>query len=150
MGQEELAEEGLRLVDLPIKILTKEERTSFEAVAYNIWGKYRDSLERNSTLEAEEAKGEWEAVKKYLLNEYGIVVTSSNRGLFFRINARLREEIERARSNVTKNIKNGISNIGKQIPSLETHLTNAIHTGAKCSYRPDSMIPIQWTINWNN
>jgi hypothetical protein len=149
MGEDELANEGLNLVDLPIEHLEKDEKRRLELIACILWEQYKNSS-YGSNQDMLKAKKQWEVGKRYLLNEYGIVVSSSNNGPIFRVYARLRNEVERARSNVTKQIKSAIKSIGVQIPSLADHLKNAISTGAKCCYRPDPINPIEWTILWNN
>ena len=51
---------------------------------------------------------------------------------------------ERARVNVTKNIKTALSKIGEQSPLLEHYLTTNIKTGLFCSYAPPPVNPITW------
>jgi hypothetical protein len=148
IGEEKLQQENLSLVDLNIEQLSQDEKEKIENMAYDAWEKVTNSSNNPNTKE--KAKREWESVKGYLLKEHGIMTFSSKKGLSFKIKARLTKDFEKARSNVTKHIKNAIKSIGKQIPSLSAHLTNAIRTGAKCCYQPDPNNPIQWTILWNN
>jgi hypothetical protein len=53
---------------------------------------------------------------------------------------------ERARSAVTKRIKNAIRKIAETMPSLGHHLTAAINTGYFCSYNPDPDRPVTWEV----
>jgi len=53
-------------------------------------------------------------------------------------------EAERARSAVTKRIKEAIHRIGKFIPPLGRHLAVRIKTGYFCSYNPHPDRPIAW------
>ncbi len=57
-------------------------------------------------------------------------------------NRRPRTDAKRARSAVTKRVKESINNIGEAIPSLGRHLTGRIKTGYYCSYnpRPDRLV----------
>ena len=57
-------------------------------------------------------------------------------------NRRTGTDAERARSAVTKRVKESINNIGEAIPSLGRHLTGRIKTGYYCSYnpRPDRLV----------
>jgi tetratricopeptide (TPR) repeat protein len=54
------------------------------------------------------------------------------------------EEMERARSAVTKRIKAELRKIAAQNPALGRHLAAAIRTGARCSYRPEP--PVTWQL----
>ncbi len=51
---------------------------------------------------------------------------------------------ERARSTVTKRIKQAINRITEAIPPLGCHLSARIHTGYFCSYNPHPDRPVAW------
>jgi len=51
---------------------------------------------------------------------------------------------ERARVNITKAVKIGLSRIRAHSPALADHLDATIHTGTFCSYTPDPRAPITW------
>jgi hypothetical protein len=53
-------------------------------------------------------------------------------------------DTERARSAVTKCVKNAIQKIGAAIPSLGYHLAARIKTGYFCSYNPHPERPVRW------
>ena len=53
-------------------------------------------------------------------------------------------EAERARSAVTKRIKDGIERIGEAVPLLGHHLLVRIKTGYFCSYNPHPERPVAW------
>jgi hypothetical protein len=53
-------------------------------------------------------------------------------------------EAERARSAVTKRIKEAIGRIGEIIPPLGRHLAARIKTGYFCSYNPNPDRPVAW------
>ena len=53
-------------------------------------------------------------------------------------------EAERARSAVTKRIKNSINRIGEVVPSLRSHLAVRVKTGYFCSYNPHPERPVVW------
>lgn len=53
-------------------------------------------------------------------------------------------DAERARSAVTKRIKNAIGRIAEAIPALGDHLGTRIKTGYYCSYRP----PAEGSVSW--
>jgi hypothetical protein len=54
--------------------------------------------------------------------------------------ARRDSDVERARSSVTKAIKNAIGKISEEHPQLGLHLENCIRTGGAMSYEPDREI----------
>jgi hypothetical protein len=51
---------------------------------------------------------------------------------------------ERARSAVSKRIKEAIRRIGKELPALGHHLTARIRTGYFCAYHPHPDYPVHW------
>ena len=53
-------------------------------------------------------------------------------------------DAERARSAVTKCVKNAIQKIGDAIPSLGHHLVARIKTGYFCCYNPHPERPVRW------
>ena len=53
-------------------------------------------------------------------------------------------DAERARSAVTKRIKEAINRIGKVMPALGRHLAARIKTGYFCSYNPHPDRPVAW------
>jgi hypothetical protein len=55
-------------------------------------------------------------------------------------------DAERARSAVTKCVKNAIQKIGDAIPSLGYHLAARIKTGYFCSYNPHPDRPVTWKL----
>ncbi|MCO1659063.1 ATP-binding protein [Pseudonocardia humida] len=57
---------------------------------------------------------------------------------------RLGDERERARQTVTARIRDSIRRLRNAHPELATHLTEAVHTGTACSYRPAE--PVGWQL----
>ena len=54
---------------------------------------------------------------------------------------------ERARINVTRNIRRAIAAIDRVAPQLAAHLTVSIRTGHHCSYTPEPAARIHWEID---
>jgi len=52
---------------------------------------------------------------------------------------------ERARSGVTRAIRQGIARIDEHHPQLGEHLNRAVRTGTYCAYAPDPGAPAAWT-----
>ena len=57
---------------------------------------------------------------------------------------KVRSPIERARTNVTKSIKNALKRIADSHPALGEHLRQTIRTGTFCVYAPDPRLPLHW------
>lgn len=53
---------------------------------------------------------------------------------------------ERARVNVTRNIRRAIAAISREQPDLGAHLQNSVHTGYGCVYAPEPAARICWTV----
>jgi non-specific serine/threonine protein kinase len=53
-------------------------------------------------------------------------------------------DAERARSAVTKRIKDSINRISEVVPSLRRHLAVRVKTGYFCSYNPHPERPVAW------
>jgi hypothetical protein len=51
---------------------------------------------------------------------------------------------ERARSGVTRALRQAIARIGKHHPQLGEHLNHAVRTGTYCAYAPDPGAPAAW------
>lgn len=51
---------------------------------------------------------------------------------------------ERARTSVTRSVRYAIDRLAEHHPALAAHLTQAVHTGAYCSYTPDPLAAVVW------
>ena len=114
---------------------------------HDLWDKYIDN-NQNSDQKIQ-AKQNWEKAKKHLESEYGFIIIPSAKGPKFKFRARLKQDYEKARVNVTNHVRNSIKSIEDKIPELAKHLNKYIQTGAICCYRPDPDLSINWTIRWN-
>jgi non-specific serine/threonine protein kinase len=81
-----------------------------------------------------EVQNELQAISDYLAAAVGLGGRDRKSG----------PDAERARSAVTKCIKNAIKKIGDAIPSLGYHLAARIKTGYFCSYNPNPERPVTW------
>ena len=53
-------------------------------------------------------------------------------------------EVERARLNVTRTLRDAITRIEAQCPELTAHLNEAVITGTQCVYQPQT--PVAWQL----
>ena len=54
---------------------------------------------------------------------------------------------ERARSTVSKRIKDAVKQIGTIHPPLADHMSRRVKTGVFCCYLPDDALPIDWKLS---
>ena len=54
---------------------------------------------------------------------------------------------ERARVNVTRNLRRAISLIDERLPALGAHLERSIRTGSECCYDPEPTTALHWEIS---
>ena len=104
------------------------------------WEDLRRDLEEaerdENPIRAERARNEIDALAKQLASAVG----------FGGQDRRIGSATERARSAVTKRIKNAINRIGADSPSLRRHLAARIKTGYFCSYNPHPEHPVVWKV----
>jgi non-specific serine/threonine protein kinase len=84
---------------------------------------------------AEQARSEIAAIVQQLASAVGVGGRDRRSG----------SEAERARSAVTKRIKDSVCKIGEVIPSLRHHLVVQIKTGYFCSYNLSQEHPVAWS-----
>lgn len=53
---------------------------------------------------------------------------------------------ERARTSVARSLRYALTAIGEQNPDLAAHLRLHLRTGSYCSYQPDPVAPVSWTV----
>lgn len=141
-GKQLEKEEGLSLVDVHINDLSEDDKDNLEKIAYESWGKYKKYGNKNN------AKKEWDSLKRHFINEYGFAVYESPKGLKFYPKNRLNPDAEKARHLVGKHILRTIKDIENEIPSLADHLKKHIKKGWKCIYISNPDNPIEWDIRW--
>ena len=88
----------------------------------------------NNSARAERARNEMAAVTRQLASAVGL----GGR------NRKTCSDAERARSAVTKRIKDSINRISEVVPSLRSHLAVRVKTGYFCSYNPHPERPVAW------
>ena len=81
-----------------------------------------------------------DAEREFLLRELARAVSFRGR------NRRAGSASERARSAVTRAVRQGLSRIREQNASLGEHLDRTIRTGTYCAYLPDSRVPVGWKL----
>jgi len=98
-----------------------------------------DDIEQARTLEDDEREAQADAERHFLVRELARAVGLGGR------DRRAASASERARSGVTRAIRQGIARIGEHHPDLGEHLNRAVRTGTYCAYVPDPGAPATWT-----
>ncbi|QYG92959.1 hypothetical protein HC251_11310 [Iamia sp. SCSIO 61187] len=95
-----------------------------------------DALRCNDPARAELAQCD----RDYLVAELAYAV-----GLGGRLRA-VGSDAERARVAVARTLRYATARLAEHAPELAAHLANCLHTGTYCSYRPDPLAPVAWSL----
>jgi tetratricopeptide (TPR) repeat protein len=98
-----------------------------------------DDIEQARALEDAEREAQAETERDFLVRELARAVGLGGR------DRRAASASERARSGVTRAVRQGIARIGEHHPRLGEHLNGAIRTGTYCTYTPGRGAPTAWT-----
>jgi tetratricopeptide (TPR) repeat protein len=90
-----------------------------------------DDIEQARALEDAEREAQADAERDFLVRELARAVGLGGR------DRRAGSASERARSRVTRAVRQGIARIGEHHPQLGEHLTRSVRTGTYCAYAPD-------------
>ncbi len=126
--------EGLDGQGLPT--LDDQARQAYRRRLADIDEDIEDARRSNDTARIELAQRD----RDYLITELTHAV-----GLGGRLRA-VGSDSERARMAVARTIRYAISRVDEHNEALATHLENCIHTGTYCSYRPDPLAKVTWTL----
>ncbi len=98
-----------------------------------------DDIEQARALEDAVREAQADAERDFLVRELARAVGLGGR------DRRATSASERARSGVTRAVRQGIARIGEHHPPLGEHLDQAVRTGTYCAYVPDPGAPVAWT-----
>jgi tetratricopeptide (TPR) repeat protein len=98
-----------------------------------------DDIEQARALEDAEREAQADAERDFLVRELARAIGLGGR------DRRAASTSERARSGVTRAVRQGIARIGEHHPELGEHLNHAVRTGTYCAYVPDPGAPAAWT-----
>jgi len=132
-GQATVASQGRLMSDLG-PILDAQAKAEYKCRLHDLRRDLKEAERLNDSRGAERARSEINALAEQLASATGLGGRNRKSG----------SEAERARSAVTKRIKNSINKIGEAIPSLHRHLVARIKTGYFCSYNPDPQRLVAW------
>jgi tetratricopeptide (TPR) repeat protein len=98
-----------------------------------------DDIEQARALQDAGREAQADAERAFLVRELARAVGLGGR------DRRAASASERARSGVTRAIRQGIARIGEHHPPLGEHLDRAVRTGTYCAYAPDPAARAAWT-----
>jgi hypothetical protein len=111
-----------------------EARRSYQARLAGIDAEMADADERGDAIGSDRLHVEPDLLIAELSAAYGLGGRSRRRG----------DSAERARSTVTKRLRDAITRIGAVDSGLGQHLRRSVRTGTYCSYAPEH--PIEWVL----
>ena len=97
-----------------------------------------DDIEQARGIEDDVREAQADAEREFLVRELARAVGLGGR------DRRAASASERARSGVTRAVRQGIARIGEHHPQLGEHLDHAVHTGTHCAYVPGPGAPAAW------
>jgi tetratricopeptide (TPR) repeat protein len=98
-------------------------------------------IEQARALDDEVREAQADAERDFLVGELARAVGLGGR------DRRAASDSERARSGVTRAVRQGIARIGEHHPQLGQHLTQTVRTGTYCAYAPDPGASAAWLVS---
>jgi hypothetical protein len=117
-------------------ILDGHAKAEYARRLADLRGELEDAERLNDSEQAGKARQEMD----YIAEQLAAAVGLGGR------NRRAASQAERARSAVTKRIKDSIDKIAKALPPLGRHLAASIKAGYFCSYSPNTDRPVRWKV----
>jgi hypothetical protein len=120
-----------------IPVIDDEARAAYRRRLAEVDQDIADAEADNDVMRAERARCD----REFLLAELSSAVG---------LGGRLRgtgAAAERARTSVTRSLRYALARLKEQDPALGEHLSRTVRTGSYCSYLPDPVASIRWTLN---
>jgi tetratricopeptide (TPR) repeat protein len=116
------------------ELLDEQARAQYKARLIELEQEIDEAVSLGDDAGAERARVERDALTRELTSAYGLGGRPRRSG----------DPAERARTTVTRRIKEAIGRIEELHPPLGRHLRNSVRTGTFCSYRPEQ--PTAWEL----
>jgi len=116
------------------EILDERAKTAYRRRLAEI----EEDIEQARALRDARREAQADAERDFLVRELARAVGLGGR------DRRAASASERARSGVTRAVRQGIARIGEHHPQLGEHLHDAVRTGTYCAYVPDPGAPAAW------
>ena len=115
-------------------VLDAQAKAQYRHRLHELREDIHDAEQRNDPHRATKAREEMDAITRHLATAIGLGGRDRKTS----------SDAERARSAVTKRIKQALQKIAEAIPALGLHLKARIKTGYFCSYTPHPERPVAW------
>ena len=119
----------------PGPVLDQQARRAYEERIRDLQSDIDEARELGDAGQAERAEDELDALVQQLSEAFGLSGRARTTG----------SAAERARSAVSWRIRAAVRNLAEVHPELTRHLQNSVHTGAWCSYRPET--EVRWRLS---
>jgi hypothetical protein len=116
------------------EVLDDEARARYKARLDELADELAEAEDLGDAVRGERARVETDALVEQLSSAYGLGGRARKAG----------DPSERARTTVTRRIREAIGRISDAHPALGRHLQNSIRTGTYCSYAPEQ--PVDWQL----
>ena len=116
------------------EILDERAKTAYRRRLAEI----EEDIQQARALEDTSREAQADTERDFLVRELASAVGLGGR------HRRAASDSERARSGVTRAVRQAIARIGEHHPRLGEHLTRSIRTGTHCAYVPDPRAPAPW------
>lgn len=126
--------EGLNGGGLPT--LDDQAREAYRRRLAEVDADIDDAVRCNDPVRAELARRD----RDYLVTELSRAVGLGGRA------RTVGSDSERARMAVARTVRYAVSRLGEHNPALATHLDNCVHTGTYCTYSPDPLARVTWSL----
>jgi hypothetical protein len=117
-------------------ILDDEAKAAYRARIHELQAELDEADAFNDPVRAEAARTEMDALEAQLAAAFGLGGRARPEG----------SAAERARQSVTKAIREATRRIAEEDGEIGEHLHRSVRTGTYCSYDPDPVNPIAWTM----
>lgn len=121
----------------PVPMIDEEARAAYRRRLADVDQDIEEAEADNDVIRAERARCD----REFLLAELGSAVG---------LGGRLRgtgSAAERARTSVTRSLRYALARLTAQDRALGEHLSRTVRTGSYCSYLPDPVVPITWSLS---
>jgi tetratricopeptide (TPR) repeat protein len=126
----------LRSGEAGLPVLDDQAREAYRRRLAEVDEDIEDALRCNDPARADLAQRD----RDYLIAELTRAV-----GLGGRLRS-VGDDAERARTAVARTLRYAVERLEGHAPALAAHLANCLHTGTYCSYRPDPLAAVAWSL----
>jgi tetratricopeptide (TPR) repeat protein len=116
------------------EVLDEQARAEYKERLSELERDIAEAEELGDPVRAERARGERDAIAHELASAYGLGGRARKTG----------DPAERARTTVTRRIREAIGRIEEAHPALGRHLRSSVKTGTFCVYQPER--PVDWAL----